>query len=72
MSTRWVRLTRLQVAGSSLAVLLGVAIVILWVFTHQEDARHGAMHMLLGGLGLTFGFGGILAADAWDRRKRNL
>jgi hypothetical protein len=63
----WIPLTKLQVVGCVIAVVLGAAIIVLWLKTHHLDPRHGAMHMLLGGISLVGAGVGLLAAEAHDR-----
>ncbi len=66
---RWIKLTRSEMVGAGLAIAAGIGLSILWFRTRQLDTPHGALHLLIGAIGLVLG-GGILLIIELVRRPR--
>jgi len=66
---RWVPLTSFQMAVAMTLLVSGVGAIALWMKTHHMDSRHGAMHLLFGGVFLA-GAGLMLLVLEWLDRKR--
>jgi hypothetical protein len=66
---RWVRLTKRQTVACATLVVVGGALVVLWILTHHLDQRHGAMHLLIGAISMAGGGATLLGLDAFNRMK---